>query len=440
LAAATDFNHSLLSTNTALTDQLKEAHEEAQSSTEEYRSTNEELQTAKEEVESTNEELITINEELRFTSAEREKAADDLRASSQLMTAIFETMRYPLLILNHALRVDTANSAFLETFAVDRKETIGRLVYDLGDGQWNIPELRRLLEDILPNNSAFDDFEVTHDFPHKGPMTMLLNARRLQGINDRTPRIVLVIADTSVRTRNAHALQDIATEQLRSNGELAHFAAVAAHDLQEPLRVVSSYIDLLNLRYGTLFDERAKQFVAYAIDGSRRMSEMINAILAYSQLGHESAGINLFDSGLAISEALRILSMKISESQATITLDTMPHIRASRAQMAQIFQNLIGNAVKYHSTDRPCHVHIGVSENALEWTFSIRDNGIGMMPEEYQRIFLPFQRGRGDTDRFIKGCGIGLATCKRIVEHHKGRIWVTSQLDVGSTFLFTIPK
>jgi two-component system CheB/CheR fusion protein len=438
LAAATDYIHSLLGINTALIDRMKEAEEEAQSSTEEYRSTNEELQTAKEEVESTNEELVTINEELRYTSAEREKAAAALGESSQLMTAIFATMRYPLLVLDDQLRVDTVNAAFLETFAVDRAQTIGRLVYDLGDGQWNIPELRRLLEDILPNNSAFDDFEVVHDFPGRGPMTMLLNARRLHSGPAGSPRIVLVIADTTERSRSALALLDISADQLRSNGELAHFAAVAAHDLQEPLRMVTSYVELLGHQYAPLFDERAKRFMAYATDGARRMGEMINAILAYSQLGHETTGMVAFDSGLAIIDALDNLSVKIGEAQATITLDAMPRILASRGQLTQLFQNLIGNAVKYHSPERPPAIHIGSWEDALEWTFSIADNGIGMQEEDYQKIFLPFHRK--ETDRFVRGCGIGLATCKRIVEHHRGRIWVTSRMDIGSTFVFTVRK
>jgi two-component system CheB/CheR fusion protein len=438
LAAATDYIHSLIGINAALIDEMKEAHEEAQSSTEEYRSTNEELQTAKEEVESTNQELITINEELRYASAEREKAAAALCASSELMTAIFETMRYPLLLLNEKLRVDTANTAFLETFAVNREETIGQLVYDLGNGQWNIPELRRLLEDILPNNSAFDDFEVVHDFPNRGPRTMLLNARRLHGSADGSRRIVLVIADTTERARSALALLDISTEQLRSNGELAHFASVAAHDLQEPLRMISSYVELLGHQYGPLFDERAKRFMAFAIDGARRMGEMINAILAYSQLGHENMGMAVFDSGLAIADALANLSVKISEASATITLDAMPRVLASRGQMTQLFQNLIGNAVKYHGSGRLPQIHIGAREDALEWIFSITDNGIGMQEDDYLKIFLPFHRK--ETNQFIRGCGIGLATCKRIIDHHRGRIWVTSRIDVGSTFIFTIRK
>jgi two-component system, chemotaxis family, CheB/CheR fusion protein len=438
LAAATDYNHSILTINSALMDQMKEVQEDAQSSTEEYRNTNEELQTAKEEVESTNEELITINEELRFTSGEREKIAEALGASAELTTAIVETMRYPLLVLTDKLRVDSANMAFLDTFAVDRTETIGRLIYDLGDGQWNIPELRRLLEDILPNNSAFDDFEVTHVFPHRGRMTMLLNARRLLGSSDRSRRIVLVIADITERSRMEQALQHASAEQLRSNAELEQFAAVAAHDLQEPLRMVSSYVGLLDQQYGSLFDERAKKFMTFATNGAQRMAEMINAILAYSLLGHETTGRVSVDCALAVADAIANLTMKISEARAAITVDDLPQVTASREQLIQLFQNLIGNAVKFHSTERSPTVQVHAHDDGQEWSFAITDNGIGMREDDYLKIFLPFPRG--DTDRYVKGCGIGLATCKRIVEHHKGRIWVKSQINVGSTFTFTIPK
>jgi two-component system, chemotaxis family, CheB/CheR fusion protein len=438
LAAATDYNHSILTINSTLSDKMREVLEDAQSSTEEYRSTNEELQTAKEEVESANEELITINEELRFTSGEREKIAEALSASAELMTAIVETMRYPLLVLTDKLRVDNANMAFLDTFAVNRTETIGRLVYDLGDGQWNIPELRRLLEDILPSNSAFDDFEVSHDFPHKGRMTMLLNARRLQGSSDRSRRIVLVIADITERSRMAQVLQRVSAEQLRSNAELEQFAAVTAHDLQEPLRMVSSYVGLLEQQYGSIFDERARKFMAFATNGAKRMSEMINGILAYSLLGHETTGKVGVDCARAVTDAIANLAMKISDAHAAITVADLPRVTASREQLIQLFQNIIGNAVKYHSPERSPTVNVSAHDDGPEWSFAISDNGIGMREDEYLKIFLPFHRG--DPDRYVKGCGIGLATCKRIVDHHKGRIWVTSKINVGSTFTFTIPK
>ncbi len=438
LAAASDYVRSLLGLNQAQHEELKDAQQEAQSTTEEFRSTNEELQTAKEEVESTNQELITINEELRFTSAEREKISNALRESGELTAAIVETMRYPLLILTSELRVDSTNQAFLDAFAADRKNTIGFLIYDLVDGQWNIPELRRLLEDILPNNSEFDDFEVTQDFPRIGRRTMLLNARRLQGIDDRSRRIVLVIADITERRRIAAAQEDKSSEQLRSNSELEQFAAVAAHDLQEPLRMVACYLGILNLQYGPQLDDRARGFMTYATEGARRMAEMINAILAYSQLGHELTVMAECDCGQAVKDAMSNLTLKIDEAQAVISAESLPCIKANREQITQLFQNLIGNSVKYHSTERTPKITISAHGDDNEWIISVSDNGIGMRESDYLKIFLPYQRA--GTDKFVKGCGIGLATCKKIVNHHRGRIWVTSRLDVGSTFSFTIPK
>jgi two-component system CheB/CheR fusion protein len=438
LAAASDYIQSILGLNHSLIGRVKEAHEEAQSIAEEFKSTNEELQTAKEEVESTNEELVTINEELSYTSDEREKISEALRASSELTAAIVETMRYPLLVLTDQLHVESANQAFLDVFGFDRQVTAGQLVYNLGDGQWNIPELHRLLEEILPNSSAFDDFEVTHDFRNIGRKTMLMNARLLKGTNDQTRRIVLVIADITERTRIALALKHASDEQLRSNAELEQFAAVAAHDLQEPLRMVSSYVGILERKYGSLFDDSAKKFMGFAVDGARRMAEMINAILAYSQLGHESTGMISVDGGQVLKGAIANLELRITEAQAVIIADELPRLTANPEQLMQLFQNLISNAVKFHHLARIPRVHISARESEHEWTIAIADNGMGMREADFQKIFLPYQRAK--TEHYVKGCGIGLATCKKIIDHHKGQIWVTSQIDVGSTFSFTIPK
>lgn len=438
LAAATDYVHSLVELNHVQAEQLKEAQEESQSSTEEYRSTNEELQTTKEEIESTNEELITINDELRSTNEQLGKASAELRASGELTSAIVETMRYPLLVLSASLRVESANQAFLDTFKVDREETIDQLIYNLGNGQWNIPELRRLLEDILPSNSAFDDFEVTHDFGHIGVKTMLLNARRLKGDDDHSRSIVLVIADITERTLIAKNLKMISNELMRSNAELDQFAAVASHDLQEPLRLMSSYIDLLQRRYGGLFDERAQSYMTYVTNGAQRMSEMIGAILSYSRLGHEGAGMTSVDSSVALERAVENLQSKISESHGAIVGVGLPRVHANLEQLTRLFQNILSNSLKFRSPARSPMIRVNAQESDQAWTFAITDNGVGMEKIDQVRIFELFHRAH--PEREIQGCGIGLAICKKIVEHHHGRIWVESQLDVGSTFYFTVAK
>ena len=438
LAAATNYIRSLTGLNHELGEQLKESKEEAQSGSEEYRSTNEELQTAKEEVESTNQELITINDELRVVNGDLSQASLALRTSGKLTSAIVDTMRYPLLVLTPDLRVDSANQAFLEEFQVDRKSTIGKLIYNLGDGQWNIPELRRLLEDILPNNSAFDDFEVTHDFGHIGRRTMLLNARRLQGDDDESLLIVLVIADITERTREFKHLKDTADEQLRSNAELDQFAAVASHDLKEPLRMMSNYIDILERRYGSLFDDRARQYMDQVTSGAQRMSEMIDAILTYSRLGHEATGVADIDSTKAVKNSLINLTDKIDSTKGTILYEGLPRVLANLEQLTQLFQNLISNALKFHSADRLPVIRISAKQDEHEWIFSVADNGIGMEESNYGKIFDLFHRAHLERD--VQGTGIGLATCRKIVEHHKGRIWVESQLNDGSTFYFSLPR
>jgi two-component system CheB/CheR fusion protein len=438
LSAASDYVQALREADQALKAQLKDTQEEAQSSMEEFRSTNEELQTAKEEVESTNEELITINEELRSANEELDKASTELRLTGELTAAIVETTRYPLLVLTPNLSVERVNQAFLDAFGVTRQETIGKLVYDLGDKQWDIPELRRLLEDILASNSTFDDFKVTHDFRQLGRRTMLLNARRLLGEGEHSRLIVLVIADITEQERIKAAMNDAAIEQLRSNEELDGFAAVTSHDLQEPLRMMSSYSGLLESQYGPLLDDRARGYVHRITDGARRMGEMIEAILLFSRIGYDKNEMAMVNSDACFDDAMAFFTGRIEEAQATIIHGALPEVRADRVQLTRIFQNLMGNALKYRSDKRLLHVRVDATSNEREWVFTVADNGVGMEQSNYSRIFNLFERLK--LDRQQQGSGIGLATCKKIVEEHKGRIWVESRIDEGTTFFFTIPR
>jgi two-component system CheB/CheR fusion protein len=438
LSAATDYVQSVMDIDQAIKSQLKDTQEEAQSSTEEFRSTNEELQTAKEEVESTNEELTTINDELRRVNVGLDRVSAELRISGELTAAIVETTRYPLLVLAQTLRVERVNQAFLDAFGVTRQETIGHLVYKLGDNQWDIPELRRLLEDILPNNSTFDDFKVTHDFRHIGRRTMLLNARRLLGDNEQSRLIVLVIADITEQARVSLALKNTAIEQLRSNEELSQFAAVTSHDLREPLRMMSSHIGMLTSQYGNLLDDRARDYMQRITDEAHRMGEMIEAILLYSRIGHEKTEMAVVDSEVCFTDALAYFTNKIAEAHATITHGVLPNVLADRLQLTRLFQNLLSNALKFHSDKRLLHVRVDAIQADQEWLFTVTDNGVGMEEDNYGKIFRLSESLK--FDRQEQGSSIGLATCKKIVEHHKGSIWVESRIDVGTTFSFTIAR
>jgi signal transduction histidine kinase len=239
------------------------------------------------------------------------------------------------------------------------------------------------------------------------------------------------------RQRAEERLEHYAAELERSNKELQQFAYVASHDLQEPLRMVSSYVQLLERRYKDKLDDDAKDFIAFAVDGANRMQRLINALLAYSRIETRGKPFERTDCSAALSDALANLALTIEEANATITHDPLPTVMADEVQLIQTFQNLISNAIKFRRNDVVPQVHISAEEQDSQWLFSVRDNGIGIDPEHQDRAFAVFQRLH--TREEYPGTGIGLAVCKRIIERHGGRIWVESEPDQGSTFYFTLP-
>jgi light-regulated signal transduction histidine kinase (bacteriophytochrome) len=227
------------------------------------------------------------------------------------------------------------------------------------------------------------------------------------------------------------------TELKRSNEELGQFAYVASHDLQEPLRMVASYTQLLAQRYKGQLDSDADEFIGYAVDGCDRMQRLIQDLLSYSRAGTNIGALREISGEKALEESLSNLQVTIKESGAVVTHDSLPAIMTDDAQLVLLFQNLIGNAIKYHGTESP-RVHVSATNNAgHEWIFSVRDNGLGIEPQYFKRIFILFQRLHGQKE--FEGTGIGLAMCKKIVDRLGGRIWVESQPHLGSTFFFALP-
>ena len=246
------------------------------------------------------------------------------------------------------------------------------------------------------------------------------------------------LEDLQARHQRAEQqLEHYAAELERSNRDLEQFAYIASHDLQEPLRMVRSYLQLIEQRYQGKLDADAKDFIAYAVDGASRMQTLISELLAYSRVGTRGKPFESIDCTAIVKRVLANLSVAIEESNAKVTYDPLPVVVADSMQLTQIFQNLIGNAIKFHSQDLPC-VHISATDEHDEWTFSVHDNGIGIDPKNIERIFLIFQRLH--TREEYPGAGIGLAICKRIVERHGGRIWASSEPGKGTAFCFTIPK
>ena len=222
----------------------------------------------------------------------------------------------------------------------------------------------------------------------------------------------------------------------RSNAELEQFAYVASHDLQEPLRMVASYSQLLERRYRDKLDSDAYDFIDYIVDGATRMQNLINDLLAYSRVGTRGKEFEMTDCNVTVQKTLGDLRATIEEAGAEIIVEPLPALMADGSQLMLLFQNLIGNAIKF-SGDKPPRVHVSCKTKKGEAVFSVHDNGIGLEPQYAERIFLLFQRLH--TKREYQGTGIGLSICKKIVERHGGRIWVESELGKGASFNFTIP-
>ena len=238
--------------------------------------------------------------------------------------------------------------------------------------------------------------------------------------------------------KRAETVQAKLTEELaRSNGELEQLAYVASHDLQEPLRMVASYLQLLEKKYQDRLDADAHEYIAFAVDGAKRMQTLINDLLRYSRVGTGASPLQPTDCEAVVGTVLRSLRVAIEESGARVEHGELPVVMGDAAQLTQLFQNLIANAIKFRSGQAPRIILRAEAENGF-WRFEVQDNGIGIAAEYFDRIFVMFQRLHSRSA--YPGTGIGLAICKKIVERHGGRIWVESEPEQGTVFKFTLPQ
>lgn len=248
--------------------------------------------------------------------------------------------------------------------------------------------------------------------------------------------VTAAIRDITVRKAAEATLLQTVDELSRSNEELNQFAYIASHDLQEPLRMVASYTELLSRRYKGQLDSDADDFIAFAVDGAKRMQRLIEDLLSFSRVGTQGTHPSATSSETALNRALTNLRLSVEETGAEITHDMLPTVMADEVQLIQLFQNLVGNAIKYHTNGAP-RIHVSaVRTTGGVWSFAVEDHGLGIDPKYFEKIFGMFQRLHG-RDEFA-GTGIGLAICKKIVERHGGTISVESQVGAGSTFRFTL--
>ena len=321
----------------------------------------------------------------------------------------------------------------------------------IGRKRWDQPALNLREEDwaqhraTLERHEAFRDFEMERANPAGGTRWVAVTGEPVYDENGKFRGYRGVGSDITERKhaeaelRRAHdELAKKAEELQRSNAELEQFAYVASHDLQEPLRMVSSYTQLLAKRYKEQLPAEAQEFMHFTVDGAARMKQLIEDLLAYSRVGTKGKELVPVSLEAPLKRALTNLSAAIQESGAAVTADALPTVDGDEVQLAQVFQNLMGNALKFRSKERAPHIHVGAAEEAGEWHISVADNGIGIEPQYFERIFMLFQRLHAMGE--YPGTGIGLAICKKVAERHGGRIWVSSTPGAGSTFHFTLPK
>jgi len=355
--------------------------------------------------------------------------------SQSIFRSVVETIREPLLVLDGELRVRVASRSFYRRFRVVEAATEGHFLHELGNGEWRIPGLALLLKEVGAGGAPVEGYEVTHHFEHLGRRTMLLNARRIdEGDGGEAGRVLVSIEDVTER-KLAEAERDaLIAELTRSNEELERFAYVASHDLQEPLRMVASFTQLLARRYEGRLDEKADRYIRYAVDGATRMQGLINDLLVYSRVGRAGEG-RAMDAGEVLAEALARLELAVSRAGATVEAGPLPRVVAEPTELLQLFQNLVSNALKFRRDEAP-RVRVSAARAGSRWVIAVADNGIGIEPGYFERVFVVFQRLH--PAGAYPGTGIGLAICKKIVERNGGRIWVESAPGRGSTFFFTL--
>lgn len=363
--------------------------------------------------------------------SERKRAEERLRL-------VVEASPNAMVMVNHSGQIVLVNSQTERVFGYSRDDLIGRSIDTL------VPTRLRAQH---PNHRA-----AFFAAPKSRPMGA---GRHLSGLRsdgtelpveiglnpietDEGMFVLAAIVDITERKRAEEALRERTDELARSNRDLEQFAYVASHDLQEPLRAVAGPLQLLQRRYQGQLDARADEYIGHAVEGATRMQALIEDLLTYSRVGRSDNPFQPMACAAALDSALNNLAVALEEAGADVRRGFLPVVQAIPSQLTLLFQNLVGNAVKFRRKEAPLQIRIGAEPCADGWLFRVEDNGIGIDAQYFERIFLIFQRLH--TRRDYPGTGIGLALCKRIVERHGGRIWVESEPGKGTCFLFTLPR
>jgi two-component system CheB/CheR fusion protein len=435
-------------------EELQSANEELLSGSEELQSLNEELETSKEEIQSTNEELMTLNREL----FDRNDQLNILRLFSESIVA---TIHEPLIVLDRDLKVRMANPAWHRKFGTREGDTEGKPFFSLGKRLWDVPDLHAMLDDILQINGRITDFELRLTLGSAGERVLLLNASRIVHKEGNEEMVLLAIEDVTEGKDREHDLEIKVNERtkslrqanislLHSNDSLEQYAAIASHDLQEPLRKIRTFANILNQRYGKQIEGEARELVEKISVSAERMSILIRDVLNFAKILDASIFENV-NLDTILKNVIRDFELLITEKGAVVLCDPLPVIRAVPLQINQLFYNLLGNALKFTRPEMAPVVRIfsqvlpaeqiavkeGLGGKGPYLEIVFEDNGIGFDQRFSKQIFQVFRR-LNPAENF-EGTGIGLALCQRIVANHHGEITAESEKDAGTRFRIILP-
>ena len=415
-------------------EELQAHNEEVLSANEELQSVNEELETSKEELQSSNEELTTINEELQRRNVALKEAQD-------YANAIVQTVNNPFLVLTSNLQVKSANKSFYKTFQLTPEKTEGAFIYELGERAWDIPAFRENLNDLLGKKTNYLEFELNHIFPGVGELTFIVNTYRLLS-EDITKEFLILLAFVNI-TEVVKANEGL--KQL--NRHLAEFTFGASHDLQEPLRKIQTFANFI--AHYEESDVYIKKYIDKIEATAKRMSMLMKGMLEYSALfKNEKVKFEHVDLNETIQNVIKDLELLIEENKAILEIQLLPEIEGAPVLIYQLFYNIIKNALKFNNGKLVLKIEaekvssqLGdkhkLREDKSYTCISIKDNGVGFDQQYADHIFSIYRRLKDKPD--VKGSGMGLAICKRIVEEHGGAIFARGEKNVGATFSVILP-
>ena len=362
---------------------------------------------------------------------------------SEFAENIIDSVREPLLALDQDLRIVKASRSFYDFFKVNPEETIGELIFDLGNKQWNIPKLKEMLEKILPQKTTFDNFEIEHNFSSIGKRIMLLNARQIKRAYGKKKIILLAIEDITQRRVAEKLLQEASslaverTNQLEvANKELEAFSYSVSHDLRAPIRAIDGFTNKLFEEYNSVLDDEGKRLLKIVLRSTKNMGMLIDDLLTFSGLGRkkiESSRINM--QGL-VNEVLNDLNDLNNSNKPEVNIKELPEASGDKDLLRQVIINLLSNSIKFTKPGKNATIEVGSFTKDKQNVYYIKDNGVGFNMKYSDKLFEVFQRLHSTSE--FEGTGVGLAIVQRIIQRHGGKVWAESEVDKGTTFYFTL--